>query len=206
MGIVQLQSPAQFGPAVQKHWHEVDPTTRTFVPPNAFVSGVTWTYLLDDTVQIVINEVGPRVRRRDCSAVDFDCNFWQGDAILVASDPSPSSDALQAPIRLKFSHGLRAVGAWVGVAPKDPFDTLFFDQPLFATMWVAFAADPLVLHLVSDSGWTGHVGPVGTPLSAPFVGARGTGGDRIVEVRFDASLLGNRRFDKIALSELTVER
>lgn len=205
MGIVQLQSPALFNAAVEKRWDEVDAATGVFVPPNAFVSGVAWAYLLDDTVQILVNEAGPRVRRRDCSDTDFDCNFWFGDAILVATDPSPSSDALEAPIRLRFSHGVRAVGAWVGVSPKDPFDTLFFDQPLFAAMWVALAADPLNWHLVSANGWTGHVCPVGTPLTAPFVGARATGGDRIAEVRFDASLLGNRRFDKIALSELTVE-
>ena len=206
MGIVQLQSPAHFTAAMEKRWDEVDPVTQTFVPPNAFVSRVAWNYLLDDTVQLVLNETGPRVRRRDCSGADLDCNFWQGDAILVATDPSPSSDALEAPIRLKFSHGVRAIGAWVGVCPKDPFDTPFFDQPLFAAMWIALESDPLTWHLVNANGWTGHVCPAGTPLTAPFVGVRATGGDRIAEVRFDASLLGNRRFDKIALSELTVER
>ena len=206
MGIVQLQSPAHFTAAMEKRWDDVDPVTKTFEPPKAFVSRVAWNYLLDDTVQLVVNETGPRVRRRDCSDADFDCNFWLGDAILVATDPSPSSDALEAPIRLKFSHGVRAIGAWVGVCPKDPFDTPFFDQPLFAAMWIALESDPLTWHLVNAHGWTGHVCPAGTPLTAPFVGVRATGGDRIAEVRFDASLLGNRRFDKIALSELTVER
>ena len=201
-----IPHPAQFGAAIDKRWDEVDPATHAFVPSNAFVSRVAWNYLLDDTVQIVVNEAGPRVRRRDCSNVDFDCNFWQGDAILVAADPSPSSDVLQAPLRLKFSHGVRAVGAWVGVAPKDPFDTAFFDQPLIAAIWVALQANPIIWHLVSANGWTGHVSPVGSPLSAPFVGARATGNERIVEVRFDASLIGNRRYDKIALSELSVER
>ena len=46
---------------------------------------------------------------------------------------------------------------------------------------------------------------VGTALTAPFVAARATAGDRIVEARFDVALLGNRRYDKIAVSELTVE-
>lgn len=36
-------------------------------------------------------------------------------------------------------------------------------------------------------------------------GSSGDGGDRIVEARFDVALLGNRRYDKIAVSELTVE-
>ena len=206
MAIVQLPSPALFAAGIEKRWDEVDPFTQAFVAPNAFVSGVPWRYQLDDTVQITVNETGPRVRRRDCSDTDFDCNFWLGDAILVAADPSPDSDVLLAPIRLKFSTGVRAVGAWVGVCPRDPFDAPFFDQPLFAAMWIALESDPLTWHLVNANGWTGHVCPAGTPLTAPFVGVRATGGDRIAEVRFDASLLGNRRFDKIALSELTVER
>ena len=207
MAIVQLPSPALFAAGIEKRWDEVDPFTQAFVAPNAFVSGVPWRYQLDDTVQITVNETGPRVRRRDCSDTDFDCNFWQGDAILVAADPSPDSDVLQAPIRLKFSAGVRAVGAWVGVCPRDPFDAPFFDQPLFAAMWVALASDPQDWQMVVNAdGRTGHVCACATPLSAPFVGARATGGDRIVEVRFDASLLGNRRYDKLALSELTVER
>lgn len=205
MGIVQLQAPAHFNAAVEKHWDEEDTATHSFVPPNAIVSRVAWTYLLDATVQIAVNDTGPTVRRRVCSGTDFDCNFWLGDAILVASDPSPSSDALLAPIRLKFSHGVRAVGAWVGVSAKDPFDTRFFDQPLMAALWVALEADPLNWHFMNANGWTGHVVPVGTALTAPFVAARATGSDRIVEVRFDASLLGNRRFGKIALSDLSVE-
>ena len=102
---------------------------------------------------------------------------------------------------------MRAVGAWVGVCPRDPFDAPFFDQPLFAAMWIALASDPNSWQMVVNAdGRTGHVCACATPLSAPFVGARATGGDRIVEVRFDASLLGNRRYDKLALSELTVER
>lgn len=207
MAIVQLQSPSLFMAGIEKRWDEVDPLTQTFVAPNAFVSGVPWRYLLDDTVQITVNESGPRVRRRDCSDTDFDCNFWLGDAILVAADPSPSSDVLQAPIRLKFSHGVRAVGAWVGVCPRDPFDAPFFDQPLFAAMWVALESAPLDWQLVVNAdGRTGHVCACASPLTAPFVGARATGGDRILEVRFDASLLGNRRYDKLALSEITVER
>ena len=137
--------------------------------------------------------------------MDFDCNFWLGDAILVAADPTPESDLLQAPIRLQFDPGVRAVGAWLGAGSPDPFDSDFFDQPLFGAMWLSLASDPAVWYLVSADGWSGHVCAVGTPLRAPFVGARVTAGDRIVEARFDLSLLGNRRYDKIALSELTVE-
>ena len=207
MAIMQLPSPAHFTAGIEKRWDEVDPITQTFVAPNAFVSGVPWRYGLDDTVQITVNETGPRVKRRDCSDADFDCNFWLGDAVLVAADPSPDNDPLQAPIRLKFSAGVSAVGAWVGVCARDPFDTSFFDQPLFAAMWIALASDPENWQLVVNAdGWTGRVCARATPLTAPFVGARVTGSDRIVEVRFDASLLGNRRYDKLALSELTVER
>lgn len=205
MAIEQVFAPAGFQAAIEKPWDQTDPLTLGFVAPNAFVSGVAWSYSLDGTVQIVVNEQGPRVRRRDCSDVDFDCNFWFGDAILVASDAKPSSDPLEAPIRLRFSAPVRGVGAWIGASPLDPFDAPFFDQPLFGAMWVALAADPGTWQLVSAAGWTGHVCAPGTPLAAPFVGARSTGADRIVEVRFDASLLGNRRYDKIALSELTVE-
>ncbi len=206
MAIEQLTSPASIHAAIEKRWDEVDPQTRTFVAPNAIVSGMPWNYLLDDDVHIFVNEQGPRVRRRDCSDTDFDCNFWVGDAILVATDPSPSSDAVEATIRLRFSAGLRAVGGWIGVSPKSPFDENFFDQPLVAVMWVALASSPQDFQPLIASGQTGHVVPVGTPLKAPFIGARATGSDRIVEVRFDASLFGNRRYDKLALSELTVER
>jgi hypothetical protein len=205
MAIVQLLSPADFNNAVAKHWDEVDPITRGFVAPDTIVSRRTWNYRLDSNVQIFVNETGPVVRRRDCSNTDFDCNFWLGDSMLAAADPSPSSDVLEAPIRLRFSPAVRAVGAWIGVSPKNPFDAPFFAQPLFATLWVMLQADPTQWHLVTANGWTGHASPVGTPLTAPFVGARASGGGLVSKLRFNASLLGNRRFDKIALSELSVE-
>ncbi|MFT4194333.1 hypothetical protein [Ottowia sp.] len=206
MGIRQLETPAAFRRPAEKRWDETDPVTGGFVAANAFVTGVNWSYSLDGQGTLLVNEDGaPPVRRRDCSDTDFDCNFWLGDAILVADDPTPDSDLLQAPIRLKFSPGVRAVGAWLGACSSDPFDQDFFDQPMFGAMWVALASDPAAWHLVRADGWSGHVCGVGTPLTAPFVGARATAGDRIIEARFDLSLLGNRGYDKIALSELTVE-
>ena len=205
MGIQLLHSPADFRSAVEKRWDEVDPLTRTFVAAAAPVSRVGWRYALDKAVQIMVNDEGPSVSRRDCSDMDFDCNFWLGDPVLVARDPSPSADPLDAPIRLRFSRGVRAVGAWLGACPRDPFDEPFFDQPLFGAMWFSLESDPMTWHLATANGWTGRSCPVGTALTAPFVGARATGADRIAEVRFDVSLLGNRRYDKIAVSELLVE-
>ncbi len=205
MAVLQLHAPSDFIDPVEKRWDEVDPVTRAFVAANAFVSGVPWRYLLRDTVEVRVNLSGPRVRRKDCSDVDVDCNFWLGDPVLVARDRNASADLLDAPIRLTFSSGVRAVGAWLGACPKDPFDSQFFDQPLTGAMWVALERAPDEWHLVRADGWTGHVCAVGEPLTAPFVGARALAGDRIVEVRFDVALLGNRLYDHIAVSELTVE-
>ena len=115
-------------------------------------------------------------------------------------------DVVEAPIRLRCDPGVRAVGAWLGASARDPFDTSLIDgQPLFGALWLALAADPAQWHLVTADGWTGDVCRVGTALTAPFVAARATGADRIVEARFDVSRLGTRRYDKLAVSELTLE-
>ncbi len=144
MGIVQLLSPASIHAAIEKRWDEVDPQTRTFVAPNAIVSGMPWNYLLDDDVHILVNEQPAQGCRRDCSDTDFDCNFWLGDAILVATDPSPSSDAVEATIRLEFS-ARRARGRRLDrCQPRRSVSTKpFFDQPLLAAMWIALESDPL---------------------------------------------------------------
>lgn len=206
MGIQQLLAPAQFNAAFEMRWDVTDPVTQTFVPADTDVSGVPPRYSFDGVVQITINEQGLPVNRRECSGNDCDCNFWLGDPVLVARDPNPTSDPLDAPIRLKFSSPVRAVGAWIGVCPKDPFDTLFYTQPVFGVMWVLLAADLTNWHqVVSAQGQSGHACQPGTPLTAPFVGVRATGADRIVEVRFDALLLGNRTYEKFALSELTIK-
>ena len=206
MGVKQLNSPGAFSRAIEKRWDETDPVTRTFVEAGDLVGDGSGGYSLDGVGTLVVNEGGvPSVSRLECSGSDFNCNFWLGDSILVASDPTPEQNVLQAPIRLKFSAGVRAVGAWIGACPRDPFDEAFFDQPLYGAMWVALVTEPTTWYLVNAAGRTGQVCAVGSPLTAPFVGARATGGDRIAEVRFDAALLSNQRYGQFALSELTVE-
>lgn len=206
MAILQLHAPGDFQAAIEKRWDVSDPAGLVLVREDLIVSKAPGFYRLDPAVTVSVNDDGPTVRRRTCSTDSFQCNFWEGDAILVARDVNPAADPVEAPIRLRFDPGVRAVGAWLGACARDPFDTSLIDgQPLFGALWVALAADPTAWHLVTADGWTGDVCAVGTALSAPFVAARATAGDRIVEARFDVALIGNRRYDKIAVSELTVE-
>lgn len=204
MALIQLFDPGNLS---EKHWHEDNPVDRFFVPADTIVSRKAPDfYKLDAQVEVLINDEGPVVRRRDCSKSDFDCNFWRGDAILVSRDPSPSADTLQAPIRLLFSHGLRALGAWLAVSPVNPNDTSFMGSLLTGYLWVRLASQPMLFEpVISNNGITGRSLQPGTPVTAPFVGVRADPGDPIVEARFDAGLMGNRRFDRIALSELYFE-
>ena len=206
MALVQLLGPTDFGAALEKRWDETDPASGDFVAANAPVSGVPGPYALDDRIRIDVNEGGPPVvLRRDCAVGDFNCNFWNGDAILVAPDLNPRLDFMDAPIRLRFSTGVRAVGGWLSANGPDPFDVGFNGQLLQGAMWVALAASPAIWHLVRADGVTGTVLSSGVPVTAPFLGLRATGADRIIEVRFDVALVGGGRCDKMALSELTVE-
>lgn len=202
----QLFEPAEFGNLQEKLWSERDPVNKTFVPADRTVSAVPGFYELSGGVSVTVNEAGPVVKRRQCAAVDFDCNFWDGDPILVARDPSPMSDASEAPIRLRFSKGVRSVGAWVAVSPDDPTDGDFLDQPLFGYMWVRLASERgSWRNFIVGQGTTGVSLGRNAILTAPFVGARALGNDRIVEVRFDAGLMGNRTYSRLAISELSYE-
>lgn len=203
---VQLFEPSEFRTPLRKRWDERDPITGTSVSTERIVSGVEDFYSLDGTVSLTVNESGPVVRSRRCGSTDFECNFRADDAILVARDPSPATEASEAPIRLRFSQGIRAAGAWVAVSPRNETDPDFIGQPLFGCMWLGLESDRGTWrHFVLSQGITGQSVAHGAPVSAPFVGARAEAGDRILEVRFDASLMGNRRFLCLALSGLMVE-
>jgi hypothetical protein len=206
MSFVQLQAPSEFADRIEKHWSDRDAAGVVFVPANRIVSGVADFYEIDGGPSITVNDDGPVVRRRQCADTDFDCNFWDGDAILVASDPKPSQEASEAPIRLLFSSGVRAVGAWLAVSPRtvDDDDT-FPGQPLLGFMWVRLASDPAAWQpFLLAQGETGTSLNRGDGLTAPFVAARVVGNDRILEARFDAGLMGNRVYARLAVSELTL--
>lgn len=206
MALVQLMAPADFRGGLEKFWFEEGPGGN-IVASGVPVSGASAQYTLDGTIRIEVNADGlPVVDRRDCALGDFNCNFWDGDAILVAPDMNPRLDFLDAPIRLRFSAGVRAVGGWLSACGPDPFDTGFNGQLLLGAMWVRLAASPAIWHLVRAEGLTGTVLASGAPVTAPFVGLRATGAERIVEARFDVALAGGARCDKMALSELAVER
>jgi len=203
MALRQISDPSQFGSA--KTWDLRDVVSGTLVPPGFGVGALPEPfYALDGGIGLFINDDGPVVNCRTCSDIDCRCGFWDGDAVLVAVDPAPSADATEAPLRVRFAQGIRALGAWIGVTPADALDASFFDaQPMWGHVWVELASDPGSLHLFTAAGTTGSVLQHGMPLSAPFVGVRTTGGDRIVEARFDASLMGNRQFRELVLSELS---
>lgn len=204
MALQQVFQPAAF--TAVKTWDVRDGISNIPVAPSTAVGGLAAPYyLLDGGVGIRINDAGPVVRRRVCSDVDIRCNFWDGDAVLVVRDPTPAVDATEAPLRLRLSKGLRALGAWLGITPLDAFDASFFGQPMWGHVWVALESDPTTPQLFTADGATGTVLAPGSAMSAPFVGARATGADRIIEVRFDASLMGNRRYRELVLSELSYE-
>ena len=207
MGVEKLNAPADFQAAIEKPWDERDPISRILVNAGDPVHRMPWRYALDEQIELHVNDVGPPVTMEICTSTGgFECNFWEGDRMLVARDLSRAADSSRAPIAMRFSHAVTAVGAWLGAFSANASDESFFNQRLYGAMWVALESDETRLHLVDAIGSTGFAARRGTLLTAPFVGARATAGDRIVEVRFDVALLGNRRYEKIAVSELTVER
>ncbi|MBI5012651.1 MAG: hypothetical protein HZC06_07945 [Methylocystis sp.] len=146
---------------------------------------------------LMINANGRAAKRRSCDNGDIRLNLRDGEAIIVANDPSASALPDDTPFTLTFANPVRGVGAFVAVyGPNLPAGL-----PLHAVMWV----------LPVGGNWTsfsGHGFTGDAPLmngekdSAPFVGAKASGAERIAEVRFDATLMGNRKFKFLALSSL----
>ncbi|CCJ05628.1 hypothetical protein [Methylocystis sp. SC2] len=146
---------------------------------------------------LVINPNGPTANRRACDGNDMRVNLREGDALIVAEDPSAAATLHNTPITLTFANPVRGVGAFVAVDGQDVQPGL----PLLAVMWLR-QLDGNWTHVVA-SGVTG-ANPIaqGQPDSAAFVGALASGNERIAEVRFDATFMGNRPFKFLALSPL----
>lgn len=147
--------------------------------------------------QVTINETGPVARLRYCSQNDYDVNFWVDDGLVVAADPSPTTMPDDTPLLLTFTNPPHGVGAFVTVGEGAVQD----DLPLHALMWVLPAGSTQWLAFAGD-GITGRALPKGAPAAAAFVGVHSPGPDTISKVCFDATLKGNRRFKKLALSRL----
>ncbi|MGJ0532637.1 hypothetical protein [Methylocystis sp.] len=146
---------------------------------------------------LVINPNGPSAKRRACNLNDIRLNLRDGDALIVANDPSTAATRDNTPITLTFANPVRGVGAFVAVDGSDVQPGLVF----LAVMWLRPLGGSWT-HVVA-SGVTGAL-PVaqGQQDTAAFVGALASGNERISEVRFDATFMGNRRFKFLALSPL----
>ena len=146
---------------------------------------------------LVINPNGPPANRRACDITDICLNLREGDPLIVANDPSAAATRDNTPITLTFANPVRGVGAFVAVDGPDVQPGL----PLLAVMWLRPLGGSWT-HVVA-SGVTG-ASPIaqGQPDTAAFVGALASSNERIAEVRFDATFMGNRRFKFLALTSL----
>jgi hypothetical protein len=124
-------------------------------------------------VTVVLQET-QKIRVGYCGqAPGTPCNVENKTPLLLAKNLT------SAPIRLRLSRGgVSAVGAQI-VAPGVPSGTVYAPQ-----IWVRTAAGDLF----PFQGIKGVAGGLANAKTdpAPFVGASVTGGDRIVEVCFDA--------------------
>lgn len=146
---------------------------------------------------LVINPNGPPAKRRACNVNDICLNLREGEPLIVANDPSAAATRDNTPITLTFANPVRGVGAFVAVDGPDVQPGL----PLLAVMWLRPLGGSWT-HVVA-SGVTG-ASPLaqGQQDTAAFVGALASSNERIAEVRFDATFMGNRRFKFLALSSL----
>lgn len=157
------------------------------------VSGLTDLYMADGPVIVNDNGAAAFVSNTDRMNV----NFWSGDSMLLAYDPSPETMPDATPLFLSFFSPLREVGAYVSVGD----DPNLWGRHLHAIMWVRIHGSTAWTS-ISANGLVGKVLAADAPATAPFVGAKATGPEGISAVRIDASLIGNRTFSLLALSKL----
>lgn len=129
----------------------------------------------------------------------FECNVYPGDGLLVALRSAAPSGAAEAPLWLRFSTPVRAIGCHVAGSSAAPADAAFN-----AMLWARLAGDAAFQPPVSASGKTGM--PVLPPAlrGSPFLGVRALGGRLIEEVRFDLVPVAPDVVGQIALNTLLV--
>ncbi len=181
----------------------IDPYDDTPIRSGTMFRPSNASYEYSDGFVATINTNDRLIELGRASAGDVDLNFSVNSSLLVAVNPDDVSQPNHAAIRILLPSGVRGVGAYVsgyrkGVSTQTEQD--FF----IAEMWVRLADSDAVLPCVS-AGRNGYTRPEGQPPTAPFVGAESTVAD-IVEVSFDVSLYGNKRFDFVAISELWLIR
>lgn len=144
---------------------------------------------------VTINQTGPVVKLRFCTATDYDANFKTGEGLLVARDPSGATMPDSVPIMLSFATPLTAVGAYVSVAG----DALLYGRALHAVMWVMCTGATDWTPIVAD-GVVEHALAANAPASAAFVGTVTDTRNSIERICFDASMMGS--FETLAISTL----
>ncbi len=151
--------------------------------PNAFTnatSGIGVTVRPADPAQAIL------VNR--CVPLGLRCNVEEGTGLLLATNTTG------APIRLDFSVGVQAVGAFV-VAQAN------FGIPFTALMWV-WLTKAARWEMVSTVGMTGDIFDRPGDSLAPFVGGRAPRGDAISSVLFDAVHPTDEMFSPLGIGRL----
>ena len=145
--------------------------------------------------QTTVQVSGTGVELRFCGP-GLDVCVLENDGLLVAAcSPGPPS-AGSAPIRLRFSQPVQALGCFVaGGSSTQPAGT-----PYTARLWVRQSRSGSFNAAISGNGVTGARGRFPAARTAPFLGARGDRG--IVEARFDIAPATPGAVDQIALCSL----
>jgi hypothetical protein len=119
------------------------------------------------------------------------CNLQIDMPLLLADNLS------SAPIRLRLSAGVRAIGAFVIAPGLDP------GVPYVPLLWARHGVGD-VTPVVGRQGVTGGLLMSSDDPAAPFVGATATDGDLITEVYFDASHASTAKFRRLGIGFLYV--
>jgi hypothetical protein len=145
---------------------------------------------VESRVTVVLQET-QKIRVGYCGqAPGTRCNIENETPLLLAKNLT------SAPIRLRLSHGgVSAIGARI-VAPGVQPGTAYAPQ-----MWVRTAGGDLV-PLQGRKGFSGGLLISADDPVAPFVGASVAGGDRIVEVCFDAVHASTAQFGWLGIGFL----
>jgi hypothetical protein len=145
--------------------------------------------------QTTVQVSGAGVELRFCGP-GLEAALLENDGVLVAAcSPGPPS-AGSAPIRLRFSKPVQALGCFVaGLSLGQPAGT-----PYTARLWVRQSRSGSFNSAISVAGVTGVRGRFPAVRTAPFLGARGDRG--IVEARFDITPDAPGGVDQVAICSL----
>ncbi|MDB5819176.1 MAG: hypothetical protein JWQ11_2816 [Rhizobacter sp.] len=196
----QVMSASAFSRDWRVDWG-IDPVTQLVKSDRTSIIRADAMYDFGENFVVSVASGPPDISLRYCGRNGVDLNFVEQDHLLLAENVDDSADADKAAIRITFSTPVFGIGAFVSGYNDGRPPTA---TPFVAQLWLRLQGQPPgTFDLpIAVPGSSGRAAPVGGTETAPFVGARVTGGLGIVEACFDVSLMGNLRFDRLAISDL----